>query len=432
MKLIYYILKGPPNKGGCDLEINQLVFRKKIEAFYPLHDRNKAVDIQQSNKSFAQTPWDEQLSRTLRFYFGEKIALYFAFMGHYSYWLIWPGLIGLIFQIVVFSTGNYSSPVLPFYSLVITIWAIIMLEFWKRKEQLKSLDWGMTTFEDNEPDRPEFKGNLIRSYIDGEETLYFPPDEFFNRFASSQGVIASFILAVIGVVASIYVLRFSLQSDIGSSASTVASILNTIEITILNMIYQFVATALTDSENHRTDTQYEDNLITKVFMFQFLNSYASFFFLAFIAEWLPKPDGVPDNFIGQCGAVNCMKPLAINLAIIFGTRLVVKNVMDIGMPYYKAQVKYKAETQDMDPSKQLTPPEQDYMLMQYDVLVESIGNYADAAIQFGYSSLFVTALPMAPFFSFLSNIIRNKLNIYKLTTVSILYCCLCTLETVAS
>ncbi len=34
----------------------------------------------------------------------------------------------------------------------------------------------------------------------------------------------------------------------------------------------------------RTETEFVDSLILKIFFFQFINSYASFFFLAFIAE----------------------------------------------------------------------------------------------------------------------------------------------------
>jgi threonine/homoserine/homoserine lactone efflux protein len=64
----------------------------------------------------------------------------------------------------------------------------------------------------------------------------------------------------------------------------VASILNTLQIMIFNMIYQARAIQLTDEENHRTDTDYEDSLIVKLFVFQFINSYTSFFFLAFIAQ----------------------------------------------------------------------------------------------------------------------------------------------------
>ena len=35
------------------------------------------------------------------------------------------------------------------------------------------------------------------------------------------------------------------------------------------------------SEMHRTQTEYEDNLTFKVFVFQFVNFYASIFYIAF-------------------------------------------------------------------------------------------------------------------------------------------------------
>ncbi len=36
------------------------------------------------------------------------------------------------------------------------------------------------------------------------------------------------------------------------------------------------------SENHRTQTQYDDGLILKLFLFQFANSYTSLFYIAFL------------------------------------------------------------------------------------------------------------------------------------------------------
>eukprot|EP01034_Spumella_vulgaris_P029475 gene29475-36537_t len=143
-----------------------------------------------------------------------------------------------------------------------------MLEYWKRLEATTAMQWGMSRFEQHEPDRPEFRGDLIKSYIDGSDMLFFPPKALANKALRSQGIIGAFILMVVGVVASIYVLRFSLQSSIGANASTVASILNTVQITIFNMIYQVIAVKLTNAENHRTDTQYEDSMIIKLFSFQ--------------------------------------------------------------------------------------------------------------------------------------------------------------------
>ncbi len=47
-----------------------------------------------------------------------------------------------------------------------------------------------------------------------------------------------------------------------------------------------------------------------------------------------------------------------------------------------------------------------------------IQNYADTAIQFGFSTLFVTALPCASFFSLISNYVKTKFNLWKLSDVS--------------
>ncbi len=58
------------------------------------------------------------------------------------------------------------------------------------------MQWGMSNFEQHEPDRPEFRGNLIKSYIDGEDMLFYPPKALAHRVMKSQTVILSFILMV--------------------------------------------------------------------------------------------------------------------------------------------------------------------------------------------------------------------------------------------
>ena len=173
---------------------------------------------------------------------------------------------------------------------------------------------------------------------------------------------------------------------------------------------------LTDNENHRTDTLYEDSMITKLFAFQFINSYASFFFLGFIVTYLKKPEGAPESNIGQCAAKNCMEPMAINLAIIFGTRLLLNNFLDVLLPYISYRNKYKAETKGVE-NAMLTPAEKEFMLLPYHSILESISAYADTAIQYGYTILFITALPIASFCSLLNNWARVKFYLYKLLTV---------------
>jgi hypothetical protein len=105
----------------------------------------------------------------------------------------------------------------------------------------------------------------------------------------------------------------------GAYASSVASLVNAFQIQFMNIVYGQLAVWLTDRENHRcvqprcvcstpilinrTDTHYEDSLIAKLFAFQFVNSYASFFYVAFIKKFTE----------GSCDADNCMNELATAL-----------------------------------------------------------------------------------------------------------------------
>jgi hypothetical protein len=55
---------------------------------------------------------------------------------------------------------------------------------------------------------------------------------------------------------------------------------------VMGAYYGDIATRLNDYENHRTNTLYEDQLIVKHFLFQFVNSYISFFYIAFVKVFL--------------------------------------------------------------------------------------------------------------------------------------------------
>jgi hypothetical protein len=157
LKLIAVMLESPKRDGGCSLELSQYLHKKQMLAFFPLHDKPTARAIQHKCWEKDVFPWAIPVE-DVREYYGEKIALYNVFVGHYSYWLVGPAIVGLAFQLVVWGTLNFSHPVLPFYSLLITVWSIVMLEYWKRQQASTALFWGMSDFEDLEQDRPEFEG----------------------------------------------------------------------------------------------------------------------------------------------------------------------------------------------------------------------------------------------------------------------------------
>lgn len=69
-------------------------------------------------------------------------------------------------------------------------------------------------------------------------------------------------------VVSIYIIRNALGKTIGSRAQLVASLANSLQIQVFNFFYSQLADYLTERENHRTDTEFEDSMIAKTFLFQ--------------------------------------------------------------------------------------------------------------------------------------------------------------------
>ncbi len=101
----------------------------------------------------------------------------------------------------------------------------------------------------------DFKGVLIDSFIDGSKLNYFSHKR--RRLFEQLSILAisALILLVVGIVAAIYILRFTIQHELGKvNAQIVVSIINAIQIQILNYIYPVIAKALAEVENHRSST----------------------------------------------------------------------------------------------------------------------------------------------------------------------------------
>jgi anoctamin-10 len=95
--------------------------------------------------------------------------------------------------------------------------------------------------------------------------------------------------------------------------------------------------------------QYEDSLIVKNFIFLFVNSYASFYYLAFVAD-----------FYDDCPPAGCMYSLAINLAVVFGSSLASSCCMQLVLPYLK--YKYQYYFGAAEAGRKRTRPEKEYLL----------------------------------------------------------------------
>jgi anoctamin-10/anoctamin-7 len=436
IKLLYEFLRARKKDGGCGFRLTSLLRTQRLKGLYPLHNRKKADRLWDEYKmtcgKLCNSVFSGKFGNTVKAfdhvksYFGEKIALYFNFISHLGVWLILPAILGAALNITVWASGNYSHWSLCFYSAIICSWSILMLEYWKRTEKEDSLRWGTLDFEKTETDRPEFKPDeMLEDFVYGElasdphaKTMkWVVPAAQNRRFGTSAGVVMGMILLVIAVVAGIYVVRILILSEIlGANASAVASVMNSMQIVIFNIIFTGICKTMTEYENQRTDTQYEDSLIGKLFFFQFVNSYSSFFFIAFVAESLKKPDYQDaDNqkdWVGECGGPDCMFPLSVNVAIILFVRIG-QNFANLILPWYSHK-SAKASALARVGHLRFSPAEDEFLLTPYDPIHDSIQRYSDLAIQYGFMVLFTTALPLAALLVCIECFMSSQVDMYLL------------------
>ncbi len=185
---------------------------------------------------------------------------------------------------------------MPFFAVFMSIWATLFLEFWKRKEKSAAMRWGTVGYEEIEQERPEFVGEMKPSPINGSDRLHFPKNLYYTRLLKSSFVVVFMISVVIAIVAGIFYFRIvmtlsrALVVSNVQLAGTIASLLNAIQIQVMNYVYGSVSIYLNNFENHRTDTVYEDALIGKTFVFQFVNSFAALFYISFVKPFIPDYD----------------------------------------------------------------------------------------------------------------------------------------------
>lgn len=409
LKLISGIIQARRHLGGCHLDMGKLANEKCILGFFPLHDIVELRRLEDKWLTFIEMPWNQNLE-VCRNYYGEKVAFYFGWLGHYTSWLLPAGILGFFSWIGVATlSNNPSAPNIPFFAAFIAIWSTLFLEFWKRKEKRYSMMWGTEQYENEESERPNFIGVPSVSPVDGSHILYFSKFSFYTRIYSSALTIAVLIVVVIGVIIGIIFagvfMTNSDNQDLAASSPVIGGLLNAVQIQVLNAIYSRIAIFLTDYENHRTNTSYENSLMAKTFIFQFVNSFASLFYIAFVRPFIPQLDPCPGG--------DCLKVLQASLGSIFLTKLATGSVLSLLVPYIMEKMKERGQSVGVDKSD-LTEVELQFLLGDYDVTLGTFADYAELTMQFGYVTMFITAYPLATILAFVNNYVEMRVDAWKM------------------
>lgn len=333
-------------------------------------------------------------------YFGVKIGLYFAWLGFYTYMLLLASTVGVICFIYSWKTMDdykpsqdicngtdtikmcplcdhwcdywdlketclharatylFDNPTTVFFAVFMSFWATIFLELWKRYSAEITHRWDLTGFDVHEEHpRPQYLARLahVRKKTVNVVTNQMEPHVPFWR-VKLPATILSFSIVILLValafaaVLAVVLYRMSVLAALsvyGDSVTTswailfttaTAASINLILIILFNYLYTILAEYLTELELLRTQTEFDDSLTLKIYLLQFVNYYASIFYIAFFKGKFIGYPGDYNRFFNyrqeECGYGGCLMELCIQLAIIMVGKQTMNSILEMLLPKF--------------------------------------------------------------------------------------------------
>ncbi|XP_033909744.2 anoctamin-1a isoform X2 [Acipenser ruthenus] len=218
--IVYEILKRIAcTKAKYSMGITNLLANGVYNAAYPLHDGDcESENAEPNDRKLLYEEWASysvfykyQPIDLIRKYFGEKIGLYFAWLGVYTQMLIPASLVGIIVFLYGCATVDdnipsmemcdsrinitmcplcdrtcsywklstacatarashlFDNPATVFFSIFMALWAAMFMEHWKRRQMRLNYKWDLTGFEEEEDHpRAEYESRVMKKSMKKE------------------------------------------------------------------------------------------------------------------------------------------------------------------------------------------------------------------------------------------------------------------------
>ncbi|KAI4893379.1 hypothetical protein NFI96_022497 [Prochilodus magdalenae] len=406
-------------------QVQKLQKARVILDVFPLRDERQLKTLGREWYSQKRL-WGQPLD-SIHAYFGGSIAFYFSFLDFYTWALVPPAVLGLFISFFLpkwgSTEGEKADPLVPevksgspvedgdqlsvsglmVQAVFSMIWSTVFIELWKRRNAALSYRWGSITLTERfqEP-RPGFHGDLGINPVTGRLEPLFPDWKRKVRLGLvSLPVVLLFLgLVVLGMLGFYFfeavMSNFHKASGtlITATLSYLPSIIHIIYTNMLGNSYRNVAQRLTEWENHREESSFQNHLTTKVLVFTFFNNFAVLFHIAFFREDL-----------------NLLRKRLSSLLILSQA---VNQFTEVLVPYIVDRFYSSAEKELKEDD-----PEADHLQAEGSLppFPGLFAEYIELLVQFGYLSLFSCVYPLTAVLLLLNNITEIRGDAYKI-------CCL--------
>ncbi|XP_055796384.1 anoctamin-10-like [Salvelinus fontinalis] len=392
-----------------------------IKDIFPLHDKQRLTDLCRNWYSGKQI-WGQPLD-SIQAYFGGTVGFYFSFLDFYTWALVPPAILGLVLTFLLPRGGSGAgvvkeqagegvmegvvevddSPSVSGHmvqAVFSMLWSTLVMEFWKRRSSSLSHRWGLLHLAERfaEP-RPGFHGTLGINPVTGRLEPLFPEWQRQLRVGLVSVPLVGFFLGmvVLGMTGFYHgeALAQGFHQDSGSLFSGallyLPSVAHIVYTNMLGNVYRTVAMQLTEWENHREESSFQNHHTTKVLLFTFFNYFAVLFHIAFYKQDLPLLRKrlasllIVTQLVNQC------------------TEVVVPFIVD---RFFSApQKKQQEDDPDVDKlrAQRSLPP-----------FPGLFAEYIELLVQFGYLSLFSCVYPLTAVLLLLNNITEIRADAYKI------------------
>uniref|UniRef100_A0A3Q1HXK2 Anoctamin n=1 Tax=Anabas testudineus TaxID=64144 RepID=A0A3Q1HXK2_ANATE len=320
-------------------------------------------------------------------YFGEKVALYYLWLGWYTQLLVPAAVLGVVvflYGLAFFNTSPLITEVCTSniimcprcdnkckvwklsdtcayskishlfdnegtvaFAMFMAIWATVFLELWKRHRATYVSRWKVY-------DWSELEEELILDIVNDPNCRI---KRYNHSYLQSTIVLVLVtLMLIIGLAQALVVFRVVAApwlsecswEFIHDNANTVAVMLGavlhyvTIQImTRLNCVCFFYVLALCmHSEETNSSAATERSFTVKMFTFQFFTLFSSLFYVAF---FLGRINGHPGNYariarwrLEECHPSGCLTDLFIQMAVIMLLKQTLNNIVEFTGPWMKS------------------------------------------------------------------------------------------------
>ncbi|XP_042571693.1 anoctamin-9-like isoform X2 [Cyprinus carpio] len=376
---------------GVSEYLPDLMKKNVFETHFCLHEKREQKELKQSWARWSACFRGQPITN-VRNYLGENVALYFLWLGWYTFLLIPASVIGLVvflYGLAFYSTSPlikevcqsnvimcplcdntcrvwelsdtcmYAKVSLLFdnegtvaFAMFMAVWATVFLEFWKCHRSSYVSAWKVFDWCEEEEE-------LILEIVNNAHCEPKMHRHSYLRSTIVLVLVTLMLLVIIGlthvlvvsrVIATVLLAENSTWQVITENSQTVAvmlgAVLHYITITVMTRVNFTVARKLSEIENKHSHAAVERSFTVKMFIFQFFTMFSSLIYTAF---FLGRINGHPGGYVRisgkwrleECHPSGCLTDLFIQLSIIMVLKQTFNNIFEYSGPWFSRWLKRK-------------------------------------------------------------------------------------------